>query len=46
MTGKNWYNLPAPKKRYFMNGIAVDFVATADVIKIIFRIENLHLDAI
>lgn len=29
-----------------MNGIAVDFVAAADVIKIIFRIENLHLDAI
>lgn len=31
---------------YFMDAIAVDSVATADVIKIISRIENLHLDAI
>lgn len=30
---------------YFMNAIAVDSVATADV-KIIFRIENLHLDVL
>lgn len=29
-----------------MNAIAVDSAATADVIKIIFRIENLHLEAI
>lgn len=31
---------------YFIDAIAVDSVATADVIKIISRIENLHLDAI
>lgn len=28
-----------------MNAIAVDSVATADVIQIIFRIENLHLES-